>query len=541
VKPLPAVQSATLQRLAANTPEGDTKLEAMFEPGQNVSPANYFVLDEQLYLLRDDGVAPDAIANDGTNTVIIPFGTNDMVTWNDHVDQIADLNEPIFKGREIIGTNQLQKFAITDYMTYIKIPLWPLPCRLGSSKFYDFHKTLIITDLSVVEDPTRTWEPATGVGTKMGVWTFGSLMTNIANTPLTGITGPDFVRNWLRYWETDQVINFDLVPNRQAEILSQVITDWQTKSGGPAAPLDLSIAPFRLLAIVNRVDLRDNTFPIENAGELRFVFEVVTTLPGGGPGGAPFTVILEYGVPKKGCNGVRNWALQWAGLNALPFGPGFNAALQAITDQITPAGSDPSRPPNLSALNQLRSNELLQPPWDLREFVLAASGFLQQNTVKNTPQTVFNNTPLITTFCNDLFFIPKILADAPDVPLLYLGNPFLAGESEVLAGGFGGTFWNGSPPGSILTFGARRHFSLNTCNGCHGGETATGFTHISVRSPGVPSTLSGFLTGIVVPDPAGFEPPTIYNDILRRLQDLDGLVRKPCLCFALSRPLRMSH
>ena len=85
VKPLPRIQSASIQRLAAPTSAGDTKLEVVFEPGQNIGSSNYFVLDEQLYLLRDDGVFPDTQANNGIHTVIVPFSTNDMIAWNDHL------------------------------------------------------------------------------------------------------------------------------------------------------------------------------------------------------------------------------------------------------------------------------------------------------------------------------------------------------------------------------------------------------------------------------------------------------------------------
>ena len=539
VKPLPRIQSASIQRLAAPTSAGDTKLEVVFEPGQNIGSSNYFVLDEQLYLLRDDGVFPDTQANNGIHTVIVPFSTNDMIAWNDHVAQIPvnQRAEPIFKGRAIVATNTLQAFDITNFLAFAPISFLPFPCRLGSHSFYDYRKTLIITDLSVVNDTNRTWDPCTGLGTKMGAWTFGNLMTNMANTAVTGIPASDFARNWLRLWEVDQVVNFDVVTNRQVPIVNKVIGAWLAASGG--TNLDLSIAPFRLLAIVNRVDLRDTTYPYENAGECRFVFGVVDS---SNPCGPPlnFTVIFEFGVPKTGCSGLRGWGMQWAALNGIPFGAGYNAALQAITDQVTLAGADPSKI-NQSAINQIRSNEILINPWDLREFVLGAAGYLVENTVTRTPRFEHLVTPLLTTYANDAAYIPGILADEPTVPLFYMGVPFLGAEAPTPTGGIGGFFWDGTPAGAIATFGVRRHLSLNTCNGCHGGETGTFFTHIGVRNAGAPSALSGFLTGILVPDPAGLEPDTFYNDIFRRTEDLDALVYKPCLCLSLFRPLRMVH
>jgi len=538
IKPLPKIASANLQLLQTPTAAGGTKLTVTFasgQTGQSANLSNYFVFDDTVYMLRDDGVPPDSQSRDGVYSVIVPFNANDMDEWNQHVAQIPENKrlEPVFDGRTIVGSNTLAAFETEKFKAFLPIPFLPFPCRLGSSTFYDFRKTLIITNLSVVEDPTRTFDPSTGLGTKMSAWTFGNVMTNMANQAVSGINPSDFVRNWLRLWEFNQTVNFDVVPNRQVQMINVVISNWLAASGGVS--LDLGIAPFRLLAIVNRVDLRDNTFPFDDAGECRLVFGLVDP---SNPAAAPrFTVILEYGVPKTGCKGVRGWAGQWGALNAMPFGAAYNAALQAITDQVTLAGADPSKI-NQSAINQIRANEIaLASPWELREFVLGAAGFMVEGAVTRTPDIIHNNTPLFTSYANDPAFIPGILAGAPVTPLLYTGIPFLGAHAETP----GGMFWNGTPAGSIVTPNVRRLISLNTCNGCHAGETQTGFTHINPRSAGAPSGLSGFLTGIIVPDPAGIEPPVSYNDILRRTQDLDALIHKSCLCFSLYSPLRMSH
>ena len=59
-----------------------------------------------------------------------------------------------------------------------------------------WQKTLLITDLSVVNDPVRTFDPCTGKGTPMGAWSFGKLMSDIANQPVSGISPSDFARRW---------------------------------------------------------------------------------------------------------------------------------------------------------------------------------------------------------------------------------------------------------------------------------------------------------------------------------------------------------
>jgi hypothetical protein len=77
----------------------------------------------------------------------------------------------------------------------------------------------------------------------------------------------------------------------------------------------------------------------------------------------------------------------------------------------------------------------------------------------------------------------------------------------------------------------RHTLSVNTCNGCHAGETRTrAFVHVdpSTTPLTAPATLSGFLTGITVPDPAVGAPSRTFNDLRRRARDLSGLVRSSC-------------
>lgn len=540
---LPPIASATIQRLVTPTAAGDTLLEVVFQQtaGSNSSSAiprsNLFSVDDKVYMLRDDGVYPDAVPDDGVQTAIVSLSTTELAAWNTHVDEASaagQLTQPVFTGRMVTGTNILTKFDLTAFALFAKIPLLPFPCSLGSATAYDWRKSIMVIDPSVVEDPIRTFDPCIG-GTQFGNWTFGYLMSNICNQAVTGIDPQDFVRSWLRNWEFDQNVNFDNIPNRSNSIVSLVISNWPKISTSTGTKLDLGRAPFRLLAIVNRLDLRSHAFPYDNSGECRFVFGVLD--PTNPCSTLPFTVIFEYGVPLKGCRGIKSWANQWAALNALPLpSAAFNAALQAITDQVTAPNSDASHLPNLSALNQIRANDLLIPTWDLREFTIGATGFLLEHTVKNSPADHWNNTPLITAYCNDATHQPNILLDSDTVPINYLGSPFLGGHSLAPAG----LVWDGNPPGGMPP-AVRIHFSLNTCNGCHAGETLTPFTHVSPRLPGAASTLSGFLTGIVVADPKGSGLVSKYDDLHRRVADLDMVIRKPCLCLSLVRPIVTPH
>src|SRR5207249_721271 len=110
----------------------------------------------------------------------------------------------------------------------------------------------------------------------------------------------------------------------------------------------------------------------------------------------PFTVIFEYGIQAKSCDGIKAWAQRWHALGSIPFGENYNVALQSITDTFTRIGANPNKP-NGSAINQVRTDEIalvrvLGLPWELREFALlptptdsAGPVPLSETTVKQTP------------------------------------------------------------------------------------------------------------------------------------------------------------
>jgi hypothetical protein len=395
-------------------------------------------------------------------------------------------------------------------------------------------------------------------------------MTQMANTPRTGIPASTFVRKWLDHWMNNQTVNGFTAKQRQM-IKQLVIDPWEQASGGPGAPLDLSIAPFKLLAIVNRVDLRANSvYGGGSAGEGRFVFGVMdmrqcngcpvdpyTGRPRTNCSPTQFTVILEYGIDRTGC-AVRDWGRQWYNLQNFVLGsPAYNAALQAITDQFTRANAAP-RKPNGSAINQVRSNEIaianLCPDcdWQMREFRIAPNaannGPLNETVVVRTPDNSRNFTQIpLSHFVNAN--TPAILNDTYSVPLTWLGINFQGNASDVPFG----IFWDGpNGPGSIPNRQARHLFSLNTCNSCHQRETDTIFTHVKPAAFGARADLSAFLTGCVpgsspcvpapaVVDPADGAPSRKFNDLKRRAIDLDKLVHSPCFFDIRFVPLLMTH
>lgn len=432
---------------------------------------------------------------------------------------------------------------------------------------------LMITDLGVVEDPERT--------TGLGRWTFGQLMTRLANEKETGIRPADFVKRWLSSWVDDQTIDGFTVPNRKDGIQSKIIDPWPKLANGD---LDLTQSPFRLLAIIGRLDLRNNlVLGAERiggggAGEARFVFGAVDAAKNP----MPFTAIFEFGVKKNDFAGVRDWARQWYALKDLDLGSEeYNEALERITAQFANAGTDPESPPNRSALSQLRTNEIAltlpppgQPPapgqrplWEVREFRIDAqnAGFLRQVTAKQTPDLSLNRAQVVADFINS--HEAAILAQRHRTPVDFpSGTPMLAGAAATPPN----TFWDG-PPGAINQGDARHLFSLGTCNGCHSSEafpklTAPDdlsqdvppphFTQVRPRQAGKEARLSAFLTGknpdgtnFLLDDPAGQPDPDdsskvkkrAFADLHRRALDLRDLIRYGVFYECYRLPLQMTH
>ncbi len=371
-------------------------------------------------------------------------------------------------------------------------------------------RELMITALGVVEDPVRTTWTEFPANPKAAAWTFGKLMTDMAGTR----DPSDFTLDWLAKWESAQAVNGFNVRARTA-IRTLVTNPWLAASGGDGKRLDMTKAPFRLLAIVNRFDLRK--LSSGNAGEGRFVFGVLDTrfTPARQ---TQFTVILEYKLPAATSADVRTWARNWHVLRDLVPGTAeYNDRLQALTDRFAGKNAAPTRP-NGSSLGQLRTNEIaLSAPWELREFNLSpTTGLLREVTVAQTPDSSLNparggSGTALRDYVNAK--AEEIIAGTYVVPRNRNSAPFRGGSSLNNI-----DFWD-ARPGQITNARARHKFSLNTCNGCHGRETNTSFLQIRPREAGQVATLAGFLTGIDVRDPV---TSTVrhFDDLARRNADL---------------------
>jgi len=352
-------------------------------------------------------------------------------------------------------------------------------------------RELFITDVSVVDDPRYTPWASKKDPDPEGAWSFGRLIDNMLPEPLRTPYGrSQFLLLWLKTWEQDQTVNGLVIPARPL-IRSLIIEPWRAASGctgrDETCVLDMAHAPFRLLAIVNRPDLR--LVPTETylgqAGQGRFIFGALGLLGQR----LPFTVIFEYQFPLTDSVSILTWAERWHQLGSLPFGPSYNDALFTVTREFTKRNAAPRRV-NGSALLQLRTNEVPLSPaspqlWEMREFVLSPNtGLLKPATVKQEVTASLNGTATLGSWVEAN--ATAILAGQHVVPSTWQGLRFLAASAPVPADLAWGV------PGA--TEEVRHAFAQATCSGCHKSETGTNFLHVRTREVGSPSLLSAFLT-----------------------------------------------
>lgn len=515
-----------------------------------------------LVLLNDLGLFGDDKAGDGLLSAVIKFDRarfdDDLKAFLTRVRQKGATSAPLFNNRERVRTvdfnvgdplpnpGEPRQLSLSlpglGAINVVGRPIAFLPLPIPAST--DPAKTLLITHNSVVQDPVRTFSPCQnngaigGLGNVNGVWSFKTLMSNMA-----GATPPQqFIHDWLNQWRTgaaggtvrhsDGVTVSFPVPARNA--LVSAISSLQAAPWNPtnASTLDLNKLPFRLLAIVNRLDLAGGSFyGPASPGELRFVFGLVEKQGNNCVASqSELTVILEYKVPETSCLGMKNLANLWIALDSLvPGSAPYNAVLQTLTDDVTPAGANPSKL-NGSAIGQVRTNEVkLGLPWQLREFTLQATpalptvGKLMHETVKNTPDDSFQSSAALAGWITSNAGTP--------VPRQLAGNDFI-GSFNRYGPGANNPPWDGVP----ATNAAKRFtFSSNTCGGCHLSETGTAFTMIHANGGlGTQAGLADFLTGNNMPKLDPVNPPLThsFDDLNRRAVLLDQRAVNACFNLA---------
>lgn len=360
-------------------------------------------------------------------------------------------------------------------------------------------KELMITDPSVIESPLETtFDPAAPSGTSpSGAWSFGRLVHNMLPKwrRNDARAASQLVFSWLAQWEISQQPNALVTASpARVRIRDEVVDPWKAASGCTGADadcvLDMGKAPFRLIAIAYRPDLRklETRDSRGFGGEGRFVFQLRSqTATETAPTTKKMTVIFEYSLPIDSNPEVLLWAYRWHALGNLPFGWAYNWALRTITNDFSGPDKDRHRP-NGNALNQLRTNEVrlvfptpgtLSKRWELREFHLQSDG-LHMVPVAQEPSRDFDVAPRGTRSAELAEFLlangDAVLANTHTIPNAWLGNSSLVGS------GFPAWGTPVSSAGVAVPEPVRHAFAVNTCAGCHRHETDTkSFLHLTDR------------------------------------------------------------
>jgi hypothetical protein len=278
--------------------------------------------------------------------------------------------------------------------------------------------------------------------------------------PASNRTFFPFFNSWLSLWQVNSGLNG--LPARILPSYS-VYQLWPHDVRG--RPIEQQ-APFRLLGLSYRPDLIGADRP---HGEFRFIYAAYNSFTH-----APveFYVIFEYKIPEM--NQEKPWHDRFAELSR------WNTAEPEYLEKVIEIASDIAKAGNLSAV---RTNELFfSTTWELRNYELGEAGYLQ---LKLTPQTAHD------LYKNDRAdeLQDWILANSSDIlrENFKLPESFLASGSSV-----DNEFFTWNLP-RVRSTDVRKKFGMQSCNGCHTGETETRFTHIASRQRGELPLLSEYL------------------------------------------------
>lgn len=320
----------------------------------------------------------------------------------------------------------------------------------------DRFKELMIVEQSVVGD-------ARSLNASDGPWSFRHAIEGIAPP---GADMSKFILSWLGNWANTTELNgfkTDL-ESRAEDMNDRLICPWlkETPANGCNATcttctgreLDLAKAPFRLAAIVNRMDLGTRPDAETPAGESRLVFGM-TFGPGDDPKSTPaaLSVIFEYALPDS--RTPKQWADAWHHLGThAEFDESYKAELTTVTEGFVRRNAWPGRK-NGSAISQMRTNEaVFNWIWQMREFRLDSLGDLRLSPLHNTPGEALNGSAALRSYM--LENEDKIMKDENVLP-----RSMLAGSADQLR-----FRWSAPEVSEPL----RIAFARTTCNGCHSGE-----------------------------------------------------------------------
>ncbi len=297
----------------------------------------------------------------------------------------------------------------------------------------DRFKELEIVDDEVVGD-------ARSLNASDGPWSFRHVFEQLAGQQ----TASDFIQHWLASWTQQAMVNLYPVAARTG-VGPQLLCPWLKLSPDNQCNddcstctnkvLDMGKAPFKLIGIINRIDLVNS----DQDPEARFVFGLMDG-PADDPNSKPkqMSLITEFHLDTS-TQSAKQWAQRWHQLGSFAKqDESYKAALQAITDDF-------SKSKNL----QVRTNErVFDWQWQLREYKYDGTGLSITGTA-NTPDSTVNSSDQLNQWLQDN-------RDAVMKNKHHLPPRLLGGGAEIEFN------WVAQVDEPL-----RHAFAQQTCNGCH--------------------------------------------------------------------------
>lgn len=363
------------------------------------------------------------------------------------------------------------------------------------------HRDLIAIDPELVQGPLAS-------NGESGALSFRSQMEWLADSSRDPLS---FVRSWLEQWVTASSAQPELPPVAARPRARPVLIDSWLGLGGvggadagadadylPRFTPSWADAPFALIAIVNRVDLAAD--PCDGfAGELRYVYSALDSR------GEPLDMTIIVEIPYPTLRPAAEWASEWRRIGRLPPDASYASAVEALAREVR-AEADPLRV--RVRTNEVALDDSAAPAWEMREFqtmVLGGQLALAQVPLESTPRADADPGALAA---HVIEHADDILEGPVPLPM-----ELRAGAAQIPTPEFS---WNVLGVSDRL----RRAFSVETCNGCHGGDTrALPFRHIAPgRAANSRAELSRFL----------YDPAAPNDELRRRSQVLGELESSAC-------------
>jgi len=355
----------------------------------------------------------------------------------------------------VINSAKLEKFVnlepdlplehdVSDVVQSQRKSSVPKKCEKFKIKSND---TVMWKRTDIVEDPQRTVEPCDvytkndqelesyikNVDLTEKVWSFGYLMKEASGSVPTSV----FIREWLNEWSVEKNFPSTYSETNPRTRIDDVISTWENQTNrvqNQISSVDKNqlipeLAPFRLLAIVNRTELASgavrSAFEESQPGKVRLIFGYTNPTQCGNESQQEFkkfVVSLDYRLPREfviGCPTI-NWAEKWHDLKSVS-PSNFNSVLSDYVSEIVENTGDGTGVNDSNLVNIRTAEQYLSedpdPAYQFREF----SGLECQNAPQEdccqgeSPPPGYSTCPITTNGPGEILSLQKVSRTADHV------------------------------------------------------------------------------------------------------------------------------